>query len=65
VFSGTVLFGYLVQKYSEPLGVQAAYQLPLYAIAAMILFSGLLFVLINPNRPLVAAQGMHGAESGS
>ncbi|OAI56579.1 hypothetical protein AYO47_08885 [Planctomyces sp. SCGC AG-212-M04] len=65
VFSGTVLFGYLVQKYREPLGVQAAYQLPLYAIAAMILFSGLLFVLINPIRPLVAARWMHGAESGS
>jgi MFS family permease len=65
VFSGTVLFGYLVQTYREPLGTQAAYQLPLYAIAAMILFSGLLFVLIDPNRPLVAAQGAHGAENGS
>ncbi len=57
VFSGTVLFGYLVETYRDSLGVQSAYQLPLYAIGAMVLFSACLFVLINPNRPLVDARG--------
>ena len=62
VFCGTVLFGDLVQRYSGSLGAQAAYQLPLYAIAAMILFSGLLFVLIDPNRPLLAGVELRPAE---
>jgi MFS family permease len=54
VFSGTVLFGYLVQKYRGPLGAHAAYQLPLYSIGAMILFSGVLFAMIDPNKALLA-----------
>jgi MFS transporter, ACS family, glucarate transporter len=56
VFSGTVLFGYLVQTYRDTLGVQKAYQLPLYAIAAMILTSGALFSLIDGSRPLVGEE---------
>ncbi|HVJ67886.1 MAG TPA: MFS transporter [Caulifigura sp.] len=63
VFSGTVLFGYLVETYRERLGVYAAYQLPLYSIGAMILLSGFLFVLIDPNRPLLAAEAPRSAEA--
>ncbi|HVJ84707.1 MAG TPA: MFS transporter [Caulifigura sp.] len=58
VLCGTVLFGYLVETYREPLGTQAAYQLPLYSIAAMILFSGVLFALINPNLSLAESEVM-------
>jgi MFS transporter, ACS family, glucarate transporter len=65
VFSGTLLFGYLVEWNRASMGTHAAYQLPLYAIAAMILLSGFLFATIDPNRPLLAGGELHPAENGS
>jgi MFS transporter, ACS family, glucarate transporter len=47
VFFCTVLFGYLIEWYGN-------YQLPLYAIGGMVLVSGILFLLIDPTRPLLA-----------
>jgi MFS family permease len=58
VFCGTVLFGYLVERYRPSLGSQLAYHLPLYAIGGMVFVSGFLFLMIDPNRPLLADDGM-------
>jgi len=63
VFCGTVLFGYLVERYSDSLGPQSAYHLPLYAIGAMVLVSAILFLMIDPNRPLLAAGGEEGVKA--
>jgi len=65
VFCGTVLFGYLVDWYTPTIGAQSAYQLPLYAIGAMVLVSGFLFLMIDPNRPLLADDGSEERKASS
>jgi fucose permease len=42
----TVLFGYLVEAYGD-------YNVPLFPIAAMVFIAGVLFLWIDPTRPLV------------
>ena len=48
-FVCSVLFGYLVKVYGD-------YNVPLFPIAAMVFAAGLLFLLIDPTRPLVPSQ---------
>ncbi len=55
-FCCTIFFGMVVGKTQN-------YHLPLFAIATMLLVSALLFSLIDPTRPIVAASGIGGPDA--
>jgi hypothetical protein len=57
-FVCTVLFGYLVREFND-------YDLPLFAVAAMVAVAALLFTRIDASRPLFQDNPAQPAVAGS